>query len=458
MKNKTNSKKRVIRLSPFFVFLSLLLALGSCKKEAKLGIETRPENDLIGITGIDTFQVIAKTVAGDTLRTDERSTLLLGIYKDPIFGTVSSELYTQFEPSIPVNFGDPNKLTLDSVVLMFRFDVGASGSYGKLLGQGNLVLPPLTFRAYELNEKLNIDSSYTHIRKADYNPQIIGEAIEYRAVLDSINVGNGRAPAQFRMRLDNAWGEKILKAPSSTFQNAANFQELVKGLAIIPTLSFNSEGNIYYFVPQNAFTALRLYYKVETESGNFNSETYDLLIGSSSANYMRYQISRNGSPVEQAIQNPSIGAEKCYIQGMGGCYTELSFPTLMQAFENQNIVVNRAELVMPLENTGATEYPEVPSLFIKAYDENRTKFFIVDQLEGANHIDGFVDRTNNQYRFVITRHVQNMISAYRRGENFNFGFVLTPTSESIQANRVVVQGHSPTAGERIKLRILYTPL
>jgi len=74
---------------------------------------------------------------------------------------------------------------------------------------------------------------------------------------------------------------------------------------------------------------------------------------------------------------------------------------------------------------------------------------------GGSNYGGTYDATNQQYVFVITDYIQELI----QGKVKNRDFYLFPGNRPVDANRVVLSGVTKTPNQpRIRLKIFYTPL
>ena len=124
--------------------------IASCKKkENALGKDLLNSDSYLSGTTTDTFDIISYSIIEDSIVTDNASNVVLGSYNDPVFGKVDASIYTQIRlAGINPNFGDPATIVIDSFVLSLKY----VGYYGDLT--------PQTFEVYELNEDLNIDSTY----------------------------------------------------------------------------------------------------------------------------------------------------------------------------------------------------------------------------------------------------------------------------------------------------------
>jgi hypothetical protein len=113
-----------IRRAVWLSVLCFFTLTVSCKKDKfkdnNVGKGLLSEEDLLGLSLIDTVSITSKTILADSLRTDEVSeNMLLGSYVDPVFGKTQAEIYTQVRISGSVNFTPVSTNFADIVVESF---------------------------------------------------------------------------------------------------------------------------------------------------------------------------------------------------------------------------------------------------------------------------------------------------------------------------------------------------
>lgn len=451
MKNIFNKAKGVF-VYPFLFLLTLV----SCTKEAELGLEVLPENNQVGAFETDTFSITARTIPADSIRTDERVLLLTGMYQDELFGDVYSTFYTQLRPEQENLDFDGKEVLFDSAFLTLKYYEN-NPFYTKkdYLTNG---IDKLHLYVHEITEDLNLDSNYINTSSVQYDPNPIGSFIGVNPTQanDSIFGLN-----TLTIPINSTWAEQLLL--SDEIQNTEAFVELMKGITVITDpLSVPSNGGvIYLFDPLNALTRLHLHYRTRDlgDTGSYVNEEFDLIIDQRTPRFNNHTINRTNTIVEEAISNPTANQEQHYLQGIGGTYVELDCSSFLEFFKENPAVLNLVELIVPIDQPSFEDYAAPSSLYFKYYNENGTSSFTVDQFEASGtHIDGRLDTEKMQYRFVLTRHFQQLVLDYRNGINTNFGFLLTPTNEPVQPQRIVINGSSPDNDEKIKFRFVYTPI
>jgi hypothetical protein len=156
-----------IERSALIIFIAYLF-FNACQKNpgeftvGKEFIESQTE-----LTLIDTFSVSLSTVILDTVITSGTGSLLIGNYRDEVFGKTTSHSY--FQIGIPGNVDVENDDIYDSLKLVIKYNGYSFGDTTK--NQKILV--------HHLTEKIEFDDGNAITSKTSfgYNPQPIGSII-----------------------------------------------------------------------------------------------------------------------------------------------------------------------------------------------------------------------------------------------------------------------------------------
>lgn len=449
----TFNKAKGVFIYPFL----FLMAFASCTKEAELGLEVLPSDSQVGAFEVDTFSITARTIAVDSIRTDERVLLLSGMYYDEEFGQVSSKLFTQLRPEQENLDFSGKEVILDSCFFTLKFyDANPFYANRRYVDQG---IDLLHLYVHEITEDLKLDSNYLNSSSVSYNPDPIGFHIGVNPTQPTKDSVNGDFTLTFP--IDTSWAGPLLR--SNEIQSTDAFVARMKGIAVVvDSLSVPAQGGaLYSFDPLSNFTRLHFHYRTrdEGDTGAYVNEVFNLIIDANTPRFNQHRIDRSGTIVEQSLDNTAFGNEQLFLQGLGGSNIELECTSFLEFFKENPAIINLAEVILPYTPDATNDYAVPEALYFKAKDENGVERFIVDQFESSgSHIDGRVDVEKDRYRFVVTRFMQNVILDYQNGINNNFGFVITPTNEASQPQRIITNGTNPSAGERIKFRFVYTPL
>lgn len=421
---------------PAVFFLAAVTFQFSCqKKENILGLGIQPPEERIDAL-YSVAEVQTTTVGADTIRTDETIFNLAGSYNDPVFGKAEASFYTQFRLlSNNVNFGDPAFNQLDSIVLSLKYQ----GSYGKTT--------PLTFRVYEISEQITKEKAYYSNSNIAVSTEVGSIENFIPKLTDSVNVGGVMLAPHLRIKLNNTWGEKFLSASGTPdLANNENFISFFKGLYVKSDNNHApGDGMILSFDLLSTVSKITLYYT------DTIPKTFDFVINENSARVNRFQQDYSGTEVATQLANPSENHEKVYVQSMGGVNTRIKFPDLSALFDDKTIVINKAELIVPVEEDFGVFSPPA-RLDVVAIDPQGRKLIIADFIEGSEHYGGGYNATAQEYKFNIGRH---LLRALR--ENLNYDLQLLPSGAATNPNRAVLKGGA-APHKKMRIQITYTKL
>ncbi|MBK6344919.1 MAG: DUF4270 domain-containing protein [Bacteroidales bacterium] len=410
----------------------------SCTKEPDLiGLDLLPAGDFLNIDYIDTSSIVAYSVREDSLRTDELSLNLLGSISDPVFGTTTASIYTQYRLSKNnITFGE--NAVADSMILTLAY----KGIYGDSLSSK-------TIRVYEMADSINYDSSYYSTRTIPVLPELIGEATFVPNLSEADSVDGNYIPPHMRILLSPAFANKIITADINTLKDNESFQKVFMGLYITSEQATTpGTGSILYFNLLDAVSRLKLYYHNSTDTSSI-----DFPIGSSVARFNHYEhynyAGADPSLLEQ-LGDSSANTQHLYVQSMAGTKIKLRIPHLKALAEQKHIAVNEALLVFSVEDTSGVY--EVPAqIAIKKLDADGNYTALPDENEGSSFLDG-KSRSGKEYRFRITRYVQNRLL---NPDDPDYGLMLFAAGSSLSGNRVTLKGVGAETG-KIRLLIYYT--
>ena len=337
------------------ILLALLVlasATTGCRKpDGGLGLGLQPEGELLDLR-TDTLPFQLEMVPVDSLRTDERSRLLLGNTIDPISGLTSAFFSTELRLSqTAVDFGESP--VCDSVVFVLRFN---GPSYG-LNDDQYLVVE-------QLADTLNIDSAYY---AQDVPLTVPGNLVDPSSQpvqmhpLQSVYVGNDTLSAQVRMLLDAGFGQTLLDADSSVYSSNSEWRTWFKGLQV---RSESGGGGLVSLEPNAGVSYLRLHYHNTTDT-----TSYDFVLNANAARVTHFKHA--WSSEFQALNDslPTQDAERVALVGAGGSYLRLDLRGLDSLDAPEGAVINRAEVVLPLiEAPSKLPRPAILTAFMKNED------------------------------------------------------------------------------------------
>lgn len=402
-----------------------LLFLASCKK---VNDATELGGDLIPpVDNINTFDTTLEVLSynqpfdtGDTARSEYRDQHFIGnISNDPLFGSSSGTLFLQLKPQVfikPFQFTDKNKIVgIDSVVLVL--------GYQSVYGDSTL---PLNIQVYEIDQSSGFTADSLYL--VNQNNFTYGNAVSSLQTIlpttlnDSVKLFREAAKNQVRLRLNNDFGDRLLRYDSTNaYLSDSAFNTRFKGFAVRP--ENKSMGNALVGVSlADSNTKLAIYYRYTSGSNTLDTAvTYFRFNTSTSASANYIERDRTGSEFA-AVAGDNTPDEMVYIQNTPGTYATLKVPELI-GFSNR--IVHRAELTLeqihdPLSNIFST-----PSLlFLDYFDSSANRFatpkfdFIGQNVTGPFNFAAYgslgsksVDSARNvvfKWKFDISRLVQGI--------------------------------------------------
>lgn len=428
--------------SRILLFL-VLISLGvfySCKKERfntnNTGKNVLSEEDLLNLNLIDTtITIYSYPVLADSVKTDEVSSeMLLGSYIDPKFGMSKASLYSQFVYSSPKDFstdatsGDVDNLTVDSVILSMPI----SSIYGTTEDQ--------IFEVYQLNEQLSIDEDYYSNQTLTTSPTNLVE-IGKETITPSLTEG------KIDLFLSTTLGDDIIDNAPTTSES--DYLSWFKGLYITTNNTQTSgEGSIISIKTGSTSdsTTLTIYYhdiSAPTEVLSFETR-----IDESTARFNNFSHDYSGTIVESALNDKSLGDDEFYVQAMGGINSEIEIPFIQNLNAFQNIVIRKAELILPYQEDGT--YDKNESLIPLRYNEAGELAFLIDQF--IENVGGLVNSTDKNFVFNITNHLNQIIT----GDIADKRILIAPVGSSVVPNRTIFNGQSSVNQNKIELKISYS--
>ena len=497
-------KKSYLLFSFIAIIATVDVSVSYCKKlneSTDLGGGLIPPVD--NITTFDTsitVQTYMDTMkfADDSIRLGAGEEFFLGkINSDPIFGKTDARVFLELKPATyPYAFlNKSDSLFIDSVVLVLDY----VESYGD-------TITPQTVNVYEIDQASNFkpDSAYL-IRRNDftYLNQLGTKTFAPQTLKDSVKVKYDTAAHQLRIKLDNTFGDRLLKYDSTghpvrgAYANDSVFRSKFKGFAL---QSINSGNAVMGFDLAGGSTKLAIYYKYEKRVNSavqllkdtvsyFTFQSGGLTAANSAA--AEYVIrDYSGTPVIPTLNNGTLPDPVLFLQNTPGTFATVKIPDLGSV---NNRVVHRAELYMEeIYDPTDTLYRAPDYMYVDAIDPTiggfpkfRTIPYDLNYGSGSSldlgalgavpvmSTDGFGNRIRT-WRFNLTRYVQHVLthtqSLYDLRVFPAFRFVeqlgIPPGDDiltSIFVNPAIIKGRIRLGGgnhasQKMKLRIIYSKL
>lgn len=409
------------------LILGLALFTLACEEPGEIGLEINPENGSFVARyfeiPVDNSIIQQEDVlSGSRTRIDfnhvnqlptSDGRLLVGGYNTPEFGTFNSRSFSNIYFT---RFGfTSNGFTFDSLVFSIKVDY----IYGDdFLGNKRIAV-------HELSEEIQLDSVYLTKNSTPYFPDPIGEFNFNVSAFDTILVDT-----IFSTRLSDEFGLKLFDKAgedSITFFDNRVFREFFKGIALV---SDESNGMVAGVHAESQSTFMRMYFHNEEDTTfldlTVDGFTRDTTIVGTDTTYKVINLTRYYNNISLDKSGSAIAGipgyytefqtndDFTYIQASSGVFTKLDFSKYFEFLDTvSNLVINRAELILPVKNYQNYLQPSFGFDLYLTDDSNR--FSEVDvqgnkvyQTIGSVSYAGNTGENRGQYAGNITTYIQGL--------------------------------------------------
>lgn len=424
----------------FFTLLCIgaVTILFSCNEPDELGLGLLPASAELDVFTTDTITIVAHAKEGDSLPTN-RGFLgyILGSYTDPVFGRTDASFYGQLGLSSTPELGDSGEiLTADSLVLALEFlSPLISETVNHYYGNLNT---PLKVTVYRLTEAMSLDSSYFSNQTLATESQPIGSGTFIPAPNDSVTINGVKAVPQLRIKLSNQLAADLLAQNNTdVFENTANWLEYFKGVYVKtePVNGIN-QGSVSQFYLGGSVSSMWLYFHSDTPGDDSLKFNFPFNL----ARIHHFEHSDASFEAGRQVQDSTYNDSITYLQSMGGVRAKIEMPYLADLKALGPLVVNKAELVIPVQDLTTEVYSPPAKLNLVAILANGSTESLVDYTNESLYFGGTYDATNKLYKFNIARHLQSILD----GSRTDYGLYVTVPYivgasgfANIQPNRVI---------------------
>lgn len=447
-----NLKNRFFKILAPAAICWCLFCIQACNKTVIYDKNLLTKDDNLNLAK-DTLHLKVTSVFEKPLITSGSAVGVLGSMYDPSFGTTSAGFYAQCQiTSSAISFGaNP---VLDSAVLTLAYN--SPSNYGPCT-------LPVDLSVYELNQDMYLSSTYHSNDAFQVKTPPIGKLQHFIPdFVDSVPVQGGSVGAEIRIKLDTAFGSKILRADANALSSSSSFLSFFKGIYVTTNSTTVGNGMVFLYLP-SSLSGITLYYHNDSIT---YTVPYTLPISGVTVNH--FDNSYQGSAVYSAINSPNAtNSQQVYVQAGAGVKGKIIISDLDSLARKlglshtdslaYKIAINKAEIIFTETPTG-NNYPIPTSLNLFRIDDAGDPQFLEDQ--GTNTSSGSlvtetVDGVSyNRYHFILTRYLQRLI----QGVHTNNGFYLQSTAGSTTSERVVLGNSTTDKNYQISLVVTYTKL
>jgi len=473
---------KFFRLDLLTLLISLFI-LNSCKNQDTIGLKPG-DSGTLGGSLVDTATIFTNTALDDSVVTGSMTKVPVGLLNDPIFGQTESDLITDLNLPLESAYTLPvGTITIDSARLLLNY---ADGFYGDSLSSS------YTVNVYQLTQRQANAQAYYDNYKWGYNPgYLIGTKTFQPRPKDSIKVTSIIAGApdtavkiapQLRIPIDPDFiNNNLFGAGTTTLASNLIFKNNVKGFFITMDKTKNTGvgGTIMMKAPTDSALAVYIRAKngsvIDTEVVYLDITQHSTQISHTYSTQVQNALNLTA---QNAQNHTNISDSVLYLQGTASLRGKISFPYLKNLFKsvgNDNVIINRAELVVtPVPGSDIPQYlvPQ-PKLTLYRYDIAHTPIAVEDANSSSGAFFGvgefggyFLKATPHApaaYHFLVTAYIQQLLANQTQDYGTYIATVDTTNTASVDiaptaqtAGRVFAGGNNKKQAYGIKLNVIYT--
>ncbi len=443
----------------------LFLFLIACEDPGEIGLELNPENGAFVAKyqelPLNTSIVLVDDILSDnSTRINGRSQLqisdgrvLFGNYSMPDFGSISSTGFSSLYISQRGFKPSEESFVYDSLVLYMFVDY----LYGKdFLGTKQINI-------HELKEEIKTDSVYLTKNSTPFHEEPVGTLNFDISSFDSV-----RVDTLLRVRLADELGNRLFDeayTDTTTFSNNVEFRQFFNGFAFVPGDANDMITGVHMENP-STFVRMFIHNATDTSAFDFIFTGYDTAGYNITRYYNNITLDRSGSsigPINDYYSDYFPADNRGFLQASSGVFTKLDFTPYLNFIDTiDHLVINRAELVIPIEPYD-TYFDPVSTIdlykvdefnrFVEGFDSTTLKIYY--QTVGKIGFKKEKDIRAGKYDGILTTYIQSIITDREAGAPVYSSVLVGQPS---LWNSVIVTNQSAIPLQEIKLRVYYSTL
>ncbi len=444
---KATSLAPVLKIA---VWIGLVGGFVSCqKREGNIILPGQNTGNQLSISISDTFPLRFQTVDEDSLPGNGLSYCLVGAVNDPVLGPSKASMYADLSLIEP-NSNFPNTMTADSAVL-FIPTVDGLNHYGNRNYPMELGIYPLSQKiesgkTYYQNDSVTIDRSIQTTYIGPMN-NTYSDSLSYRKT--KLKPYNG-----LRVKLSAEMAQKLMSLPKEAYETNDGLDKHFQGIAIIPEKTHRIESGEGCFTVFDVHNILSLDYRAKILLYYGDTNTFIFGFTGKNQTINRGETGTYPSWVSEQLKHPDSTYNKTYCQALSGVKTRIQMPQLFDLIANKNVAINNAYIEFSVTDYNEYFFTAPRMSLFQPVNANSKRNFLIEDAASLSNYGGVYNSSTGTYRFIITRHVQNMLnSKFFNDIDKNWGLYLAvPSDQPVIGARSVID-HSKT-----KLHITYTKL
>ncbi|MDF2477607.1 MAG: hypothetical protein K0S24_3090 [Sphingobacterium sp.] len=449
-----NFKRRSIQfLLPIFT----LAAFVGCNKDISLSLDNS-RDETIGVVPIDTVSVKVSTYQLDNIPTSATGTILVGKNSNLVTGSTKSTSYMRLGIGTVNSAGIPDDAVLDSVSLV----VPLNKYY---YGDTTQVQKISVHRVSEEITQTQIDLT----KPADERPVFVTSAAIFskqkfafdNAALAELSFKpRVKSIDSLHFRFNNTIGNELftmIKNNDNRIQSNTSFQEYFKGLALVPD---NNNSTLIGFKDT---VYLQVHYSFLNNEGTKSSGKQYFSIDNKAYQYNQIETDRSATKFAPlTLVNPQLSSQQTdgdtFLEGSTGVVAKLEFPTLLELVNNPSVSINKAELIIEVENASSTNFAQPKSLILMVASNNGNPINLVTTPYGTTTqqvplVSGNDFGSNGKYTFNLIEYLTKIKTTAYKNTSL---YLSLPTSELFSTGNRLILAKDNENDPKIKLNILYT--
>jgi len=392
-------------------------------------IESQSELNLI-----ETFAVDLSTVILDTVVTTGTGTLLVGNYRDYVFGKISSRSF--FQLGIPDTFNVEADDVYDSLSLVLIYN---DYFFGDTTRSQQLSV-------HRLTENIEAEDDYaiTNATTFSYDPVPIGSIIytpQPNSDMDTVSI-----------KISDDIGRDLftkLKEDSDILTDNERFIDFFHGLVLMADetyegaiIGFKSDVSLILYTRRTDLTTVKINHEFKLEDTNkqFNNITHDF-----SATQLNALVKQ-----QTELANTVTGG-MAFLQGGIGLVIRVDFPALEDLLMFDRGVILKAQLCLSPSPNSYNEFDLPSQLVIYEADQRN---LMLDDLGGVAYSTLTVDEFYNEetmYFFDITNYLTNELADSYVDPDKGLFITLPLTDLKTTFDRLIIDAQN----QNTKLKIYY---
>ncbi|KGE14404.1 DUF4270 family protein [Sphingobacterium deserti] len=454
-------------ISFFALSIFLLIITGACDKDMSVMLDNSATSN-VGVSLIDSFTINTSTVQLNNLPSAGRGTILVGKAADATYGEVKSTSYFRIGFSSFTN-DIPENAAFDSLTLVLRpnsarYAFGDTTKIQKInVHQLNQTLETKTITGGIQNTAIPVyvaGASIFSDQTFDYNPTAIGSTTfsPHMRSLDTLSI-----------RLSQPVGQDffdLIRSNDVRVSSNENFTNYFRGLVLVP-----DENNTAVVGFRTDTVQVKVNYSFTGNDGFRRSASKIMTLVDGGLQFNNIAYDRTGTAFEglsatnRELRTSATGG-LTYVQSGTGVVAKIEMPSLKEFLQDDNLSINKAELVIESSTPLNTMYPAPGNLMLYVADYNGIPVSALTvpyaqqagAIQTASYVAGNQTGRNGTYTFDLIVYLKNLKSTTMYDNTSLYLSSVIPIQELMSTFSTVNTAFIATenAKPKIKLNILYT--